>query len=186
MLRSIPSLPNMSRGYLRHWRSLNREVSKVSTTLRERLLEKLIQKHREEGANAVTDADTRRWLLPHAQPVLIRSFPAKKPFKAVTPKQAEAYRNATPLGTWKEWEVPFDTDSDWPKALQDALTLYRSTWRSKMDDVNACIAANAEMEELQDKPEPVKDIIRVTGPFTMEGVIAVEERVPRHSDWGST
>jgi adenine-specific DNA-methyltransferase len=154
---------------------LNREVAKVGTELKDKLVEKLIHKHREEGANAVTDADTRRWLLPSTQPVLIRSFPAKKPFKGLTPRQAEAYRNATPRGAWKEWEVPFDTDPDWPKPLQDALTAYRSAWRAKMDEVNACVAANAEMEELVDKPEAVKDIIRVTGPFTMEGVIAVEE-----------
>ena len=31
------------------------------------------------------------------------------------------------------------------------------------------------MEELVDKPEPVKNVVRVTGPFTMEGVIAVED-----------
>jgi hypothetical protein len=39
--------------------------------LKEKLVEKLIQKHREEGANAMADADTRRWLLPDAQSVLI-------------------------------------------------------------------------------------------------------------------
>lgn len=44
-----------------------------------------------------------------------------------------------------------------------------------MDEVNACIAANAEVEELVDKPEPVKGVVRVSGPFTMEGVIAVED-----------
>jgi adenine-specific DNA-methyltransferase len=123
----------------------------------------------------VTDADKRRWLLPGTPPVLIRSFPAKKPFKGVTPKQAEAYRTAIPQGEWREWEVPFDTDPDWPKPLQEALTAYRAAWRAKMDEVNACIAANAEMEELVDKPEPVKGVVRVSGPFTMEGVIAVED-----------
>ena len=138
-------------------------------------MEKLIHKHREEGANAVTDADTRRWLLPDTPAVLIRSFPAKKPLKGVTPKQAETYRAAIPKGGWKEWEVPFDTDADWPKPLQDALTAYRAAWRAKMDEVNACIAANAEMEELVDKPEPVKGVVRVSGPFTMEGVISVED-----------
>jgi hypothetical protein len=70
--------------------------------------------------------------------------------------------------------VPFDTDPDWPKPLQDALTAYRTAWRAKMDEVNACIAANAELEELVDKPEEAKGVVRVTGPFTMEGVIAVE------------
>jgi adenine-specific DNA-methyltransferase len=154
---------------------LNREVAKVGAALKEKLVEKLIHKHRESGANAVTDADTRRWLLPDTQPVLIRSFPAKKPFKSVTPKQAEAYRAAIPKGGWKEWEVPFDTDADWPKPLAEALTAYRAAWRAKMDEVNACISANAEMEELVDKPEPVKGVVRVSGPFSMEGVISVED-----------
>jgi len=154
---------------------LNREVAKVGAALKEKLVEKLIHKHREEGSNAVTDADMRRWLLSDTQAVLIRSIPAKKPFKGVTPKQAEAYRAAIPRGGWKEWEAPFDTDPDWPKPLQDALTTYRAAWRAKMDEVNACIAANAEMEELVDKPEPVKGVVRVSGPFSMEGVISVED-----------
>ena len=154
---------------------LNREVTKAGAALKEKLVGKLIHKHREEGANAVTDAATRRWLLPDTQAVLIRSWAAKKPFKGVTPKQAEAYRAAIPKAGWKEWEVPFDTDPDWPKSLQDTLTAYRAAWRVKMDEVNACIAANAEMEELVDKPEPVKGVVRVAGPFSMEGVIAVED-----------
>ena len=40
------------------------------------------------------------------------------------------------------------------------LTAYRAAWRAKMDEVNACISANAEMEELVDKPEPVKGVVR--------------------------
>ena len=38
-----------------------------------------------------------------------------------------------------------------------------------MDEVNACIAANAEQEELVDQPEVVKGS-RVSGPFTVEAV----------------
>ena len=63
----------------------------------------------------------------------------------------------------------------WPAALRKALAAYRAAWRAKMKDVNDCITANAELEELVDKPEIVKDTVRVAGPFTMEGVIAVEE-----------
>ena len=44
-----------------------------------------------------------------------------------------------------------------------------------MDEVNGCIAANAETEELVDKPTGVGGTVRVAGPFTMEGVIAREE-----------
>ena len=36
-----------------------------------------------------------------------------------------------------------------------AVTAYRKAWRAKMDEVNACIAANAEQEELVDQPEVV-------------------------------
>ncbi len=66
--------------------------------------------------------------------------------------------------------VPFDTDPDWPQALQDAVTAYRKAWRAKMDEVNACIAANAEQEELVDQPEVVRGVTRVSGPFTVEAV----------------
>jgi len=154
---------------------LNREVARVDAAFKEKLVEKVIDKHRESGAKAVTDADTRRWPLPDTQTALIRSFPAKKPFKGLTPKQAEVYRAAIPKGGWKEWEVPFEPDADWPKPLADALTAYRAAWRAKMVEVNACISTNAEMEELVDKPEVVKGVVRVSGPFTVEGVIAVED-----------
>lgn len=152
---------------------LNREVAKVGVPLKEKLVEKLIAKHREQGANAVTDADARRWLLPGTQPGLIKTIPARSPLKGVTPKQAESYCKVIPKREWREWEVPFDPDPDWPRPLQEALTAYRTVWRAKMDEVNACIAANAETEELVDKPEIVKGVVRVTGPFTMEGVISV-------------
>lgn len=150
--------------------NLNRQVVLVSSLLKERLVEKLIRKHREEGANAITEADTRRWLLPDTQSGFIKTMPSHKPLKGVTSKQVENYRSQIPKGGWKEWEVPFDTDPDWPKPLQDALTDYRSAWRAKMDEVNACISENADMEELVDKPEPVNGVLRVSGPFTVEGV----------------
>ena len=168
---------------------LNKEISRgdaeARRALREKLVEKLIAKHREHGANAVTDADMRRWLLPGTDPGLIKTIPARAPLKGITPKQAKAYQDAIPgrdgspsrpgTSIWQEWEVPFDTDPDWPKPLADALTAYRAAWRAKMDEVNACISANAEMEELVDKPETVKGVVRVSGPFSIEGVIAVED-----------
>ena len=154
---------------------LNRELDGVSSKQKEALAVKLVGKHREEGASAVTDAYRRRWLLPNTPSLAIIAMPAKKPLKGITAKQADSYRSSIPKDKWREWEVPFDTDPDWPAALQDALVEYRKAWRDKMDEVNACIAANAEMEELVDKPEPVRGVVRVTGPFTMEGVIAVED-----------
>ena len=154
---------------------LNRELDKVSPELRRKLAEKLIAKHRQEGANSVSDADVRRWLLPDTHPGWIKAVPARRPLKAVTARQVEKYRGKIPHKEWKEWEAPFDSDPDWPQPLSQALTAYRAAWRTKMEEVNACIAANAEVEELVDKPEIGKDTVRVAGPFTMEGVIAVEE-----------
>lgn len=155
--------------------SLNREVKKVGATLKEKLVQKLIKKHRETGVSSVTEADTRRWLLPDTLHELIRPTAASRPLKGVTPKQTERYRDSIPSRDWKEWEVPFDTDPDWPEHLKDALSSYREVWQTKMVEVNACIAANAEIEELVDQPEPAKGVVRVTGPFTVESVIAMED-----------
>jgi adenine-specific DNA-methyltransferase len=129
-----------------------------------KLIAKLEAKARDEGIKKITEADCRRWLLPGTQPT------------AISHKKALKLRERIPpLGEWREWEVPFDTDPDWPPALQAALIAYRQTWRAKMDAVNACISAQADMEELVDKPEEQKGVIRVSGPFTLEGVIALEE-----------
>lgn len=79
-----------------------------------------------------------------------------------------------PKDKFEHWTVPFDTDPDWPKPLQDAVMAYRKVWRDKMDEVNACIEANAGHEELVDQPEVVKGVLRVSGPFTVEGVMPEE------------
>ncbi len=102
--------------------------------------------------------------------------------KAVT--DADRRRWQLPKDSWKEWEAPFDTDDDWPRALQTALTEYRAAWRAKMDEVNACIAASAEQEELVDQPEVVRGVVRVSGPFTVEAVMPVEESLDVESPIG--
>jgi adenine-specific DNA-methyltransferase len=155
--------------------ALNAALKTVTPAIREAMVAKLVQKHREDGANAVTDADQRRWLLPETKPELIQVMAAKKPFKGITAGQVKNYREAIPQAEWKEWEVPFDTDADWPKPLAEALTAYRAAWRAKMDEVNACIQANAEQEDLVDQPVPVPGVVRVSGPFTVESVRPLED-----------
>ena len=155
--------------------TLNRAVAKATPELKQKLVENLVGKHRRDGAAAVTDADVRRWLLPDTPPHWINPVGARRPLKGVTARQVANYREKIPQREWHEWEVPFDADPDWPEPLQQALAVYRSAWRANMEDVNDCIAANAEVEELVDKPAIVKDTVRVAGPFSMEGVIAVEE-----------
>jgi adenine-specific DNA-methyltransferase len=87
---------------------------------------------------------------------------------------ADRRRWVLPKERWNEWEVPFDADEDWPQALKDALVAYRTAWRAKMDEVNATIAASAPQEILYDQPEVEPDILRVSGPFTVEAVRPVE------------
>ena len=98
--------------------------------------------------------------------------------KAVT--GAERRRWNLPKTAWKAWEVPFDTDPDWPTELSGALTDYREAWRGKMDEVNECIAAASDSEELVDQPEVDRKILRVSGPFSVEAVQPAEESL--HDD----
>ena len=123
----------------------NNALSAVTDDLRRSLKTKLKQKQKAEGKRAITDADERRWRLPD---------------------DGE---------TWEHWEVPFDTDEDWPDALKEAVTAYRTAWRKKMDEVNTAIAEGSEQEVLYDQPEVVKGVTRVSGPFTVEAVMPPEE-----------
>ena len=102
--------------------------------------------------------------------------------RAVT--DADRRRWQLPKTVWQEWEVPFDTDRDWPQDLQEALTHYRKAWRAKMDDVNACIAASSEGEELVDQPMVDRKRMRVSGPFTVEAVQPAEESLDVDSPIG--
>ena len=138
-------------------KTLNAAVAKVGKEARQKLAAKLAGKQKAEGKKAVTEADRRRWLLP----------PANRDLKVKLTVDAD-------FAGWYEWEVPFDIDADWPKDLQAALSDYRAAWRTKMDAVNAAIAANAENEELVDKPRVRKNVVRVSGPFTMEAVMPAE------------
>ena len=102
--------------------------------------------------------------------------------KAIT--EADRRRWELPADGWKEWEVPFDSDPDWSATLKDALTDYREAWRAKMDEVNACIAASADSEELVDHPEVDREKLRVSGPFTVEAVQPAEESLSEESPIG--
>jgi adenine-specific DNA-methyltransferase len=147
MLRSIAQNSNLDPIFAKHAQILearlagaNAVLKAISDKLRNDLRTKLVLKQKREGKKAITDSDRRRWELP----------PIGKP--------------------WRHWEVPFDTDPAYPADLKKAIEEYRAAWRAKMDEVNACIAANADQEELVDQPEVDRKITRVSGPFTVEAV----------------
>jgi adenine-specific DNA-methyltransferase len=177
-LRSIATNRGLDPIFAKHETSLsqqlavlNKQLKTASQDLRPKLVAKLIDKLRSEGARSVTDADQRRWLLPGTKENLITTQRG-----GPTASQAKKLKDSIPPeNEWREWEVPFDTDPDWPKPLQDALVAYRKAWRAKMDEVNAAISANADQEELVDQPEVIRGVVRVTGPFTVESVRPMEE-----------
>ncbi len=103
--------------------------------------------------------------------------------RATPRKSNSAGQDLSGLG-WREWEVPLDTDPDWPEALQAALTDYRKAWRGKTDEVNATSAASAAQEKLVDQPRVVPGVLRVSGPFTVEGVQPAEESLDLESPIG--
>jgi len=107
-------------------------------------LKSKLRQKKKKGDRSISDADVRRWLLPADGQL------------------------------WEHWEVPFDTDPDWPEELQNAVEAYRNAWREKMDEVNDAIAEGSEQEVLYDQPEVVKGVTRVSGPFTVEAVMPPE------------
>ena len=131
----------------------NAALAQAPARLKTNLHAKLALKQKAKGKRAVTDADRRRWLLPPAN----RDPQVKLTVDAAFPG-------------WYHWELPFDTDPDYPPPLLEAIVAYRAAWRDKMDEVNACIAANAAQEALVDQPEVRKGVVRVSGPFTVEAV----------------
>lgn len=141
--------------------TVNEALSRATDSLKERLATKLREKKLTRGARSITTAETRRWLLP--------------PLNRTRPGATQSKRTIdVDAPYWYEWEVPFDVDSDWPEELQQAVTEYRKAWRTKMKDVNACIERNAPHERLVDQPEVVNNVLRVSGPFTVEGVMPAE------------
>ena len=146
-LKSISHNGNLDPIFARHDAILseklaaaNEAVQKVPDKLRDDLRMKLLTKQKREGKKAITDADQRRWELP-----------AKGK-------------------SWQRWEVPFDVDPDYPGEMKTAVEEYRAAWASKMDEINGCIATNADPEDLVDHPEKDNKIARVSGPFTVEAV----------------
>ena len=105
----------------------------------------------------------------HAKPRLSRRYARHSHTKSLLAKLADKQerrdgkRSITDADR-RRWQLPEDGYGRSGKcllipipigheALQEALTDYRKAWREKMDEVNDCIAASTEGEELVDQPE---------------------------------
>ena len=88
--------------------------------------------------------------------------------------EADTRRWTLPKTRFEHWDVPFDTDPEWPKPLREAVVAYRRAWQGRTEAINTSVGANAEQEALVDRPEVTRGVVRVSGPFTVEGVKAEE------------
>jgi adenine-specific DNA-methyltransferase len=78
--------------------------------------------------------------------------------------------NAALKQTWQEWEIPRESDAQWPDA---AKKLHADWWQARIarqQEIDKSIAAKAEFEYLYDKPYDNKKCVRVAGPFTVESL----------------
>jgi adenine-specific DNA-methyltransferase len=72
--------------------------------------------------------------------------------------------------TWQEWEIPREAGKDW---LAEAKKAHAAWWQARIarqKEIDASIAARADVEYLYDKPYEDKSRIRVAGPFTVESL----------------
>ena len=83
----------------------------------------------------------------------------------------------------KEWEVPFDFPADWPAVARKAFDAFHAARQAMQKQMDNSIAAHADQETLYDQPQPDKNKLRITGPFTVEAVpfptvLALDEAKP--------
>jgi len=110
----------------------------------------------------------------------------------VTPSpQPSPARGEGEKRAWEEWEIPRDFSTVIPakagiqktdknakplsaQALKEAETLHAQWWQhriARQNEIDASIAAKAEVEYLYDKPYNDKKKVRVAGPFTVESLL---------------
>jgi len=169
----------------------NKALNDVSNVIRKQFAYKLADKMQQKGIKSVTDADRRRWLLPGTtKQILEQAYAGKSRIKDRHINNDIKF--VPPDDIFEHWHVPFDVDNDWPRSLQVAVKEYRKAWHLRMDAVNACIEGNSDLEALVDQPQVIKNIVRVSGPFTVEGVRPEELSLgedggifdPTPNDWG--
>ena len=152
-----------------HLASINRALKGVSNELRGHLACKYLVLAQEEGPQGITEADRRRLLLPGTTKEIVESACSESP-KAQVKKIVNNIGDDASRERFEHWNIPFDIDPDWPNALSQAVTAYRGAWQQKIEEVNNCIDVNSDQEALVDQPKVAKGVVRVAGPFTVEGI----------------
>lgn len=127
-------------------------LSKLGSDTRKNLLTKVEDKQKRFGKRSITTGDELRWALPDLQ-----------------------------VG-FEHWTVPFDVDPDFPAELAEAVASYRDKVAEKKAIIRECIESSAESDELVNEPIRVPNIVRVAGPFAVEGVRPEELSLDENSE----
>jgi len=72
--------------------------------------------------------------------------------------------------SWQEWEIPREADKTWQDEAKKLLAAWWELRIERQQQIDASIAAKADVEYLYDKPYPDKKKVRVAGPFTVESI----------------
>jgi len=75
-----------------------------------------------------------------------------------------------PAGALLEWEVPFEFPAEWPEAAYKPFEEFREAKRAMQREMDDSIARNSDQETLYDQPYVKKNVVRVSGPFTVEAI----------------
>jgi adenine-specific DNA-methyltransferase len=75
-----------------------------------------------------------------------------------------------PANGFMEWEIPRQAPEGWPAAAEAALKRFWEARIARQKEIDASIAAKADVEYLYDKPYVDHSKVRVAGPFTVESL----------------
>jgi len=70
----------------------------------------------------------------------------------------------------QEWEVPPDGDKDWSRKAREAHARLLAVKREMFQKIEHSIRLKADKEALYDCPKKTANVVRVSGPFTVEAI----------------
>ena len=75
------------------------------------------------------------------------------------------------IGTqYEEWQIPSAAAEEWNDKTKKLHAEYIAAKQKRQKEMDDSIAQNADMEMLVDRPYVEKNVVRVTGPFTVESL----------------
>lgn len=72
--------------------------------------------------------------------------------------------------TWKAWDIPLEADDAWSDTVKDLHEEWCQRRVDRQQEIDAAISAERKVEYLYDQPYVETGKVRVSGPFSVEGV----------------